>query len=90
LQIWTFQQHNLLWMHLRNGFNMLYMDMPLFQLLYSAVMSWSSQRHKFVLQPEWILPVIGVVPALSALVSAFTSPGDKVLVQEPVYHCFLQ
>jgi cystathionine beta-lyase len=55
---------------------------------YSAVMSWSSQRHKFVLQPEWILPVIGVVPALSALVSAFTSPGDKVLVQEPVYHCF--
>ncbi|HAT94105.1 MAG TPA: cystathionine beta-lyase, partial [Sphingobacterium sp.] len=55
---------------------------------YSAVMSWSSQRHKFVLQPEWILPVIGVVPALSALVGAFTSPGDKVLVQEPVYHCF--
>ncbi|MGJ1415535.1 MalY/PatB family protein [Sphingobacterium multivorum] len=55
---------------------------------YSAVMSWSSQRHKFVLQPEWILPVIGVVPALSALVSALTSPGDKVLVQEPVYHCF--
>ncbi|MGE8428187.1 MAG: MalY/PatB family protein [Sphingobacterium sp.] len=55
---------------------------------YSAVMSWSSQRHKFVLQPEWILPVIGVVPALSALVKAFTSAGDKVLVQEPVYHCF--
>ncbi|WET69137.1 MalY/PatB family protein [Sphingobacterium sp.] len=55
---------------------------------YSAVMSWSSQRHKFALQPEWILPVIGVVPALSALVSAFTSPGDKVLVQEPVYHYF--
>lgn len=55
---------------------------------YSAVMSWSSQRHKFVLQPEWILPVIGVVPALSALVSALTSSGDKVLVQEPVYHCF--
>lgn len=55
---------------------------------YSAVMSWSSRRHKFVLQPEWILPVIGVVPALSALVSALTSPGDKVLVQEPVYHCF--
>ena len=55
---------------------------------YSAVMSWSSQRHKFVLQQEWILPVIGVVPALSALVSALTSPGDKVLVQEPVYHCF--
>jgi len=55
---------------------------------YSAVMSWSSQRHKFVLQPEWILPVIGVVPALSALVSALTSPGDKVLVLEPVYHCF--
>ncbi len=55
---------------------------------YSAVMSWSSRRHKFVLQPEWILPVIGVVPALSALVSALTSPGDKVLVQEPVYHGF--
>jgi len=55
---------------------------------YRAIMNWSFQRHKFALQQEWLLPVIGVVPALSALVKAFTAPGEKILVQEPVYHCF--
>lgn len=30
----------------------------------------------------------GVVPALSAVIRALTVPGDKVLVQTPVYNCF--
>lgn len=30
----------------------------------------------------------GVVPALSAIIRALTAPGDKVLVQTPVYNCF--
>ena len=55
---------------------------------YQAVINWFSRRHHFTIQQEWLLPVIGVVPALSALVKAFTEKGDKVLIQEPVYHCF--
>ena len=30
----------------------------------------------------------GVVPAISAVIKALTEPGDKVLVQTPVYNCF--
>ena len=30
----------------------------------------------------------GVVPALSAIIKALTNPGDRVLVQTPVYNCF--
>ncbi|MDF2516113.1 MAG: cystathionine beta-lyase [Sphingobacterium sp.] len=55
---------------------------------YQAVADWSSRKHGFQLQREWILPVLGVVPALSAIVAALTETGDKVLIQEPVYHCF--
>ncbi|MDM1294031.1 pyridoxal phosphate-dependent aminotransferase [Sphingobacterium sp. N143] len=55
---------------------------------YQAVIAWSKRRHGFDLQPKWLLPVLGVVPALSAIIKAFTVAGDKVLIQEPVYHCF--
>ena len=30
----------------------------------------------------------GVVPAISAIIKALTTAGDKVLVQTPVYNCF--
>lgn len=30
----------------------------------------------------------GVVPAISAVIKVLTEPGDKVLVQTPVYNCF--
>ena len=38
--------------------------------------------------PSWIIYCPGVVPALSACVSAFTEPGDNVLIMSPVYNCF--
>ena len=37
---------------------------------------------------EWIIYTSGVVPAVSAIIKALTVPGDKVLVQTPVYNCF--
>jgi len=42
----------------------------------------------FTLNRDWILFTSGVVPALSAIIKALTVPGDKVLVQAPVYNCF--
>ncbi len=55
---------------------------------YEAVLNWFSHRHGWQMQREWILYTTGVVPALSAIVQALTKPGDKVLVQTPVYNCF--
>lgn len=55
---------------------------------YDAVVSWFGRNHKFWIDREWILFTTGVVPALSAVIKALTEPGDKVIVQEPVYNCF--
>ena len=55
---------------------------------FDAVTGWFERRHNFSFQKEWILFTTGVVPALSAVIKALTSPGDKVIVQQPVYNCF--
>ena len=55
---------------------------------YNAVISWFGRKHHFMVERDWILFTTGVVPALSAIILAHTKPGDKVLVQEPVYNCF--
>jgi len=55
---------------------------------YQATIDWFSRRHNFHIDKEWILFTSGVVPALSAVIKALTVPGDKVLVQTPVYNCF--
>jgi cystathionine beta-lyase len=58
------------------------------QAYYDAITSWFERRHHVVFQQEWTLYTTGVVPALSAIIKALTLPGDKVIVQTPVYHLF--
>lgn len=55
---------------------------------YEALIFWFLKHYDFNIRKEWILYTSGVVPALSAVIKALTSPGDKVIVQEPVYNCF--
>ena len=55
---------------------------------YNAVIRWFERRHNFKVEKEWMIYTIGVVPAISATILALTEPGDKVIVQEPVYNCF--
>lgn len=58
------------------------------QAYYDATISWFQRRYHFTIGKEWLLFTSGVVPALSAIIKALTKPGDKVLVQAPVYNCF--
>lgn len=58
------------------------------QAYYDAVVRWFSNRHGWQIDPQWILYTIGVVPAISAVIKALTVPGDKVIVQSPVFNCF--
>lgn len=58
------------------------------QAYYDAVTGWFGRRHGWKIRREWIVYTTGVVPALSAVIQALTAPGDKVLVQTPVYNCF--
>ena len=55
---------------------------------YDAVTSWFCRRHGWDIDREWIIYTSGVVPAVSAVIKALTVPGDKVIVQTPVYNCF--
>lgn len=55
---------------------------------YDAVISWFDRRHQWKIQREDILYTSGVVPAISCSLKAMTMPGDKVLIQTPVYNCF--
>lgn len=58
------------------------------QAYYDAIIGWFDRKHDFIINKDWILFTSGVVPALSAVIKALTEPGDKVLVQTPVYNCF--
>ena len=55
---------------------------------YDAVTNWFSSRHNWHIEREWMLYTSGVVPALSAVIKALSKPGDKVILQTPVYNCF--
>ncbi len=55
---------------------------------YKAITDWFARRHSWAINREWIIYTSGVVPAVSAIIKALTVPGDKVLVQTPVYNCF--
>jgi len=55
---------------------------------YEAVAGWLARRHDWTVQHNWITSSPGVVAALSLIVYAFTQPGDKVILQSPVYYPF--
>ena len=55
---------------------------------YKSVTDWFARRHGWTVERRWIIYTSGVVPAVSAIIKALTVPGDKVLVQTPVYNCF--
>jgi cystathionine beta-lyase len=55
---------------------------------YSSISRWLEYRHKWSVAKEWITFTPGIVPALNFCTLAFTRPGDKIIVQPPVYFPF--
>ncbi len=53
-----------------------------------ALVSWYGRRHQWDIDPSWVLTTPGVVPAINYMVQRFSNPGDKVLIQTPVYYPF--
>jgi cystathionine beta-lyase len=56
---------------------------------YEAVIGWMKKRHNWEIKKEWISLSPGVVPAFYTAIRAFTHPGDKVIIQQPVYYPFV-
>ncbi len=55
---------------------------------YEAVMGWIDRRHGWQIERDWIVITPGVVPAIKVLIQSFVKPGEKVLIQRPVYYPF--
>ena len=55
---------------------------------YKAIQDWFQRRHGWHIERSWVIPTTGVVPAISCALKAMALPGEKVLVQTPVYNCF--
>lgn len=53
-----------------------------------SIADWLARRHLWQIHPSWLLYCTGVVQAISTAINAFTEPGDKVLIQSPVYTPF--
>jgi cystathionine beta-lyase len=50
--------------------------------------NWVKTRHNWEIKREWITSAPGIVAALPVSIRAFTKPGDKILIQTPVYPPF--
>lgn len=55
---------------------------------YEALQGWFARRHGWEIRREEVLCTTGVVPAVSAVIKAFTRPGDGVALLTPAYNCF--
>ena len=55
---------------------------------YEAIINWEKRRHGWAVDKQWIAFSPGIVPAVHMLVRALAQPGDKVIVQTPVYYPF--
>ena len=57
---------------------------------YDAFIDWTLKNHGWAIEKKWLTYSPGVVTALSVMVLALTKPGDKVLLQPPVYYPFFE
>ena len=55
---------------------------------WNAVRTWLSDRHAIEVEREEMTFIPGVVKGIAYCVNFFTKPGDKVVIQPPVYHPF--
>lgn len=49
---------------------------------------WIEARHGWRPDPAWMRFIPGIVKGIGMAVLALTRPGDKVVIQPPVYHPF--
>lgn len=55
---------------------------------FNAITAWVERRNGWKIEKDWLVHTPGVVPGLNLAVQAFTSPGDAIVIQTPVYPPF--
>lgn len=55
---------------------------------FEALAKWFKEGFDWTIEPSWLVKTPGVVYAICLAIRAYTSKGDSVLIQQPVYHPF--
>jgi len=55
---------------------------------HNSILNWVKRRYNWEIKREWIAFSPGIVPAISMCLLAYTKPGDKIIIQTPVYAPF--
>jgi cystathionine beta-lyase len=55
---------------------------------FQAVVEWMNRRHSWEIRREWMVAAPGVMPSLNLALMAYSQPGDRVIIQPPVYYPF--
>ena len=55
---------------------------------WQSVVNWIYNHHGWQVQREWMRYIPGIVKGIGMVVNVFTKPGDKIIIQPPVYHPF--
>lgn len=70
------------------------MEHPIFgytatpEAYWQAIIDWVATHHQWDIRKEWLCYIPGIVKGIGFVVNHFTKPGDKVIIQTPVYHPF--
>ena len=70
------------------------MEHPIFgytvtpEAYWQAIIEWVKSHHQWELRKEWLTYIPGIVKGIGFVLNCFTQPGDKVIIQPPVYHPF--
>lgn len=55
---------------------------------WQSVVNWIRSHHGWQVEREWMRYIPGIVKGIGMVVNVFTKPGDKIIIQPPVYHPF--
>lgn len=55
---------------------------------WQSIVDWLRKRHSWSVEREWLCYIPGIVKGIGMVINAFTSAGDKIVIQPPVYHPF--
>lgn len=55
---------------------------------WQSIIDWQRERNGFRIEADELCFIPGIVTGFGLALTCFTCPGDKVVIQEPVYHPF--
>lgn len=56
---------------------------------FTPILDWVEKKHKWTVDSRWIGFSPGILPGIVVAIRTFTNPGDKIIIQPPIYPPFM-